>query len=456
MSKAFEVNFDGLVGPTHNYSGLSFGNIASVSHAAALSNPQKAALQGLAKMKSLAKLGFRQAVLPPHERPHVPTLRRLGYAGSDYEILKKAPPELLAACSSAAAMWTANAATVAPSADTADGRVHFTPANLTAKLHRSIEPETTAEALRAIFRDEAFFAHHPALPAGNFFGDEGAANHIRLCAEFGEPGLQVFVYGRRTFGGGKREPKRFPARQTLEASQSIARLHRLDPSRVVFLQQNPAAIDAGVFHNDVASVGNQNLLFYHEQAFVDGKRAITELQKSFARHNGGAELGLLPVKTSQVTLKDAVRSYLFNTQLLTRADGKMVLVAPTECDEVAPVRKFLARLLEKGTSPIHEVQYFDLRESMRNGGGPACLRLRVVLTVRELEQIGARVWLDDKLYRELTTWVHKHYRDRLLPSDLADPSLLEESRAALDELTQILKLGSIYPFQKEISSLPKS
>ena len=27
---AYEVNFDGLVGPTHNYAGLSYGNVASL------------------------------------------------------------------------------------------------------------------------------------------------------------------------------------------------------------------------------------------------------------------------------------------------------------------------------------------------------------------------------------------------------------------------------------------
>jgi succinylarginine dihydrolase len=451
MDKAFEVNFDGLVGPTHNYSGLSFGNIASVSHRAALSNPREAALQGLAKMKSLADLGFKQALLPPHERPHLATLRRLGFGGDDREIIANAPPELVAACSSAAAMWTANAATVAPSADTADGRVHFTPANLTAKFHRAIEPETTAEVLRAIFREESSFAHHPPLPAGTFFGDEGAANHIRFCAEHGGPGLQAFVYGRRAFGAGGRAPRKFPARQTLEASEAIARLHGLDPERAVFLQQNPAVIDAGVFHNDVASVGNQNLFFFHEQAFVDGKRAIAALSKRFSRITGG-ELLLLPVKSSQVSVRDAVRSYLFNTQLLTRAEGGMLLVAPTECREIAPVRRFLARVLEKGTSPIREVKYFDLRESMRNGGGPACLRLRVVLTETELARVGGRVFLDDSLYDELCAWVRKHYRDRLHPRDLSDPDLSNESHAALDELTRILRLGSIYPFQKVVTS----
>src|SRR3954449_10665729 len=97
-----EVNFDGIVGPTHNYAGLSFGNVASMSHRRAVSSPKQAALQGLAKMKFLHGLGVMQAVLPPHERPHLPTLRRLGFTGDDADILAKVvreDPTLLAAVS---------------------------------------------------------------------------------------------------------------------------------------------------------------------------------------------------------------------------------------------------------------------------------------------------------------------------------------------------------------------
>ena len=36
--------------------------------------------------------------------------------------------------------------------------------------------------------------------------------------------------------------------------------------------------------------------------------------------------------------------------------------------------------------------------------------------------------------------------------DLADPKLLEESRAALDELTKLLQIGSVYEFQRSISA----
>ena len=99
---AVEANFDGLVGPTHNYAGLSWGNVASRSNVHAQSNPREAALQGLAKMKRLADRGYVQGILPPHERPHLPTLRRLGFSGPDAAVLATVTgqaPELLAAVS---------------------------------------------------------------------------------------------------------------------------------------------------------------------------------------------------------------------------------------------------------------------------------------------------------------------------------------------------------------------
>ncbi|MAL99185.1 MAG: N-succinylarginine dihydrolase [Alteromonadaceae bacterium] len=440
-----EVNFDGLVGPTHNYAGLSWGNLASASNVRGQSNPREAALQGLRKMKALADLGFCQGVLPPHERPHLPTLRSLGFAGSDAEILReaaRASPTLLAAASSASSMWTANAATVSPSADTADGRVHFTVANLNAKFHRAIEHPGTSRILRSVFADEACFAHHPALPAVSQFGDEGAANHTRLCAGYGEPGVELFVYGRAAFNESGTRPQRYPARQTLEASEAVARLHGLDASRVVFAQQNPSVIDAGVFHNDVIAVGNGPVLFYHEHAFADEARLLQELNEKL----GATPLIPIRVPEEAISVEQAVTSYLFNSQLLTRPDGTMVLVVPAECREQEAVSHYLDCLIA-GSNPINEVVVFELQQSMRNGGGPACLRLRVVLTEQERAAVNGRVLLTDELFRCLERWVEKHYRDRLTQADLADRALLEESRNALDELTGILGLGRIYEFQ---------
>ncbi len=442
---AVEVNFDGLPGPTHNYSGLATGNLASERNRLSVANPRLAALQGLAKMKALADRGYPQAVLPPHERPDLAALRALGYHGDDASVIARAARDdspLLAACSSAAAMWAANAATVSPSADTADRRVHFTPANLTSHFHRAIEAPTTTRVLRAIFADEARFAVHEPLPSAAQFGDEGAANHTRFASDATAPGIELFVYGRVAYATAASSPSRFPARQTREASQAIARRHGLDPTRTLFAQQNPAAIDAGVFHNDVIAVGNEAVLFCHESAFVD---AAGIARRSLGRGRRGVHADRRPGGGSK--RRAAVATYLFNSQLLTRADGGMLLVAPAECVEDPSVGAYLARLVASG-GPIREILTFDLRQSMRNGGGPACLRLRVALTAAERAAIRANVWLDDALHAALVAWVERNYRDRLAPADLADPALLIEGRRALDELSALLRLGSVYPFQR--------
>ncbi|WP_017902908.1 N-succinylarginine dihydrolase [Pseudomonas asplenii] len=445
--KSFEVNFDGLVGPTHNYGGLSYGNVASQNNSQQASNPKEAALQGLAKMKALMEMGFVQGVLAPQERPDVAALRRLGFAGSDAQVIeqaaKQAMPLLVASCS-ASSMWVANAGTVSPSADTADGRVHFTAANLNCKYHRSIEHPTTSRVLGAMFADDQYFAHHAALPAVAQFGDEGAANHTRFCREYGEAGVEFFVFGRSAFDTRYPTPQKYPARQTLEASQAVARLHGLSDDGVVYAQQNPAVIDQGVFHNDVIAVGNGEVLFYHEDAFLDTDRLLAELRDKLARRGGNFQAICVP--RAQVTVEDAVRSYLFNSQLLSRADGGMMLIVPRECRNNERVWQYLQGLTASG-GRVREVKVFDLKQSMQNGGGPACLRLRVALKESELAAVNPGVIMTAPLYDTLTQWVERHYRDSLRESDLADPQLLLECRTALDELTQILKLGAVYPFQ---------
>ncbi|NIC05738.1 N-succinylarginine dihydrolase [Billgrantia bachuensis] len=441
-----EVNFDGLVGPTHNYSGLAHGNVASMSHGGLVSNPREAALQGLTKMKALLDAGYAQGVLPPQQRPDLGALRSLGFTGSNREVLARAAseaPQVLRAVCSASSMWTANAGTVTPSRDAPDGRVHFTPANLQSSFHRYLEPETTGRVLAAIFRNEAHFAHHPVLPATPAFSDEGAANHTRLCGEHGDAGVHLFVYGRQAFGGDpSHEPKRFPARQTLEASQAVARQHGLTAAQTVFAQQHPDAIDAGVFHNDVIAVGNGPVLLYHAMAFRDEQAALDELRSKMTSP-------LIPVRVplEAVSLEDAVASYLFNSQLLSNPDGSMTLVVPGECQEREAVWRSIQDHLLAGHNPINEVVVKDVKQSMRNGGGPACLRLRVALSRQERAALTGRVLLTDALHDELTAWVERHYRDRLAPDDLADPQLADETLTALDELTRLLEIGSVYPFQ---------
>lgn len=444
MQNTREFNFDGLVGPSHNYAGLSFGNVASSSNIKSASNPKEAALQGLAKMHALSQRGFAQALLPPQGRPNFRLLRQLGFTGTDAQVIDKAArtaPVILASAYSASPMWTANAATVSPSADTADGRAHFTVANLNNKLHRSFEHTQTERALRAIFHDESHFAVHQALPATPAFGDEGAANHTRLCSAHGAAGVELFVYGRSEFDAAIIGPKKFPARQTIEASQAVARLHNLDAARTVFVQQNPDTIDQGVFHNDVIAVGSGNVLFYHQEAFVDEKASIAQCRAAMQRV--GAELNAIRVDSTLVSVADAVSSYLFNSQLLLKSNGKMALLVPQECSENRNVANYL-KDLTTGDGAIDELLSFELRQSMRNGGGPACLRLRVALTDSQASAMHQGVVFTEALYQRLVAWVERHYRDTLLPEDLADPSLAIEVQTALNELGGLLNLPNLY------------
>ncbi|HEY8087737.1 MAG TPA: N-succinylarginine dihydrolase [Polyangiaceae bacterium] len=437
-----ELQFDGLVGPTHNYGGLSPGNVASTSHGGQVSNPRAAARQGLDKMRFVRELGVAQAVLPPHDRPSLATLRSLGFAGRDEEVIAAAASGdgfHLRLCSSASAMWTANAATVAPSRDAADGRVHLTPANLQQMFHRAIEAPTTTRVLRAIFADPARFVVHDPLPGGGQLADEGAANHTRLETSLGS--AHVFAWGRAAWGAFA-GPRRYPARQTREASHALARLHGLEPARCFFPQQHPDGIDAGAFHTDVMAVGNGRFLMLHELAFVDDAPFVDELRRAL-----GDELCVVRASSRELPAESAVAAYPFNSQVLDLSDGSMVIVAPEDSREDTYARAFLERVVASG-GPVKAVHYIDVRQSMHNGGGPACLRLRVALTPEEEGALGARVLVDDALHAELCAWVDRHYRDRLVPDDFGDPALAREGMAALDELTRLLRLGNVYDFQR--------
>lgn len=435
--QTFEVNFDGLIGPTHNYAGLSFGNVASETNLGSVARPKDAALQGLQKMKFLHDLGLKQGVLPPQPRPVFSFLRGIGYAGSEREVIAAAGCDslkVLANAYSASCMWSANAAMVSASADTADGTVHFTPANLVSTFHRSLEPQVTTAVLRQIFSDTQHFTVHDPLPAHAVYGDEGAANFGRFAREHGARGVELFVYGMS--GKDSLRPQKYPARQTREACETITRKHGLDARKVVLAQQNPAVIDAGVFHNDVISVANEGAFLYHEDAFVDTEAVLAEIEQKL-----GQPLVRLCVTREQVRVEEAVRSYLFNSQLITLPEGGMAIIAPKECEEAPSVKACLDGLLAANDNPITAVHYLDVRESMKNGGGPACLRLRVVLTEPELEAVHPGVLLSGALYEQLTGWVNAHYREELAPEDLADPALAEESHTAMVALEALLGLN---------------
>ncbi|MEM9263516.1 MAG: N-succinylarginine dihydrolase, partial [Pseudomonadota bacterium] len=327
--RVHEVNFDGLIGPTHNYAGLAIGNLAAQSNAGLASNPRAAALQGLAKMKAMVGLGLHQGFIPPQERPRLDILRKLGFGGRDQDVIEalgRNAPDLLANCYSASSMWAANAATVTPSSDAADGKVHFTPANLATNFHRSIEVDETAAILRHVFcagsdAADSPFVHHSALPGGLHFGDEGAANHGRLCSSHNEAGLHLFVYGE--------DGAKFPARQTLAASEAIARAHGIATDRRVFLKQSKRALDAGAFHNDVVGVANESVLFLHAESFEEQDDVLEAVRQA------APFVTIIEAPADEVALSDAVSSYLFNSQLVTLPategeDRRMVLILPNE------------------------------------------------------------------------------------------------------------------------------
>ena len=411
-----EINFDGIVGPSHNYAGLSLGNLASARSAGAVSKPRAAALQGIDKMRTNLSLGLAQGILLPHPRPDREWLMELGTTIED------ADPALAANALSASAMWAANAATVSPAPDTVDGKCHLTVANLRTMPHRSHEWPATLAQLKLAFAGADFTVHAPVPPA---FGDEGAANHMRLTAKHGEPGVEVFVYG---ISGGA-----FPARQHVEASRAIARLHRLAPERVIFAEQSKAAIAAGAFHNDVVAVANERVLFAHELAFADKDLLIRGCERRVA----GFEY--VEVPATEVPLADAIKSYLFNAQLVTPPDGQPTLIVPTEARETPSVWRWIEKHVS-GNGPIRRVEVVDVRQSMANGGGPACLRLRVVA---DPTTIDPRFIADDAKLDGLAKIVSDCWPEQIHHDDLQNPALIGDIERARHALLDALGLSEL-------------
>jgi succinylarginine dihydrolase len=441
----YELNIDGLVGPSHHYAGLSPDNKASTKNALSPASPLLAARQGLSKMRLLHQLGIKQAVMPPHQRPNLHFLYQMGFSGSTRQIIQDAlrtDQKLLSAAFSASSMWTANAATVSSSLDTQDRRVHFTAANLISTVHRHQEADFSHTLLKHLFANQQYFHHHPILPKTLFTRDEGAANHSRLANTHAHQGINLFVYGQQMTGHNHHASAHL-ARQTLEASRAIVRSHQLHEADVVFACQNPQAIAEGVFHNDLVAVANEYVLLIHEDAFLNQRDVINELKTK-----SNYSLQIIEVKRRDISLKMAVSSYLFNSQLVTVAPNQMALIAPIECEEEPTIHAFLNQLLASTDNPINQVHFINLKQSMRNGGGPACLRLRVPLTELELSAMHQSVLVDDELLDTLDAWVEQYYRPELHACDLHDPALIDEWLSALDTLTTILKLGSIYPFQQ--------
>ena len=412
-----EINFDGIVGPSHNFAGLSLGNLAAMRNAGATSQPREATLQGLAKMRANLDLGLAQGILLPHDRPNEAWLARLGTS------LERAEEDLRANTMSASAMWAANAATVSPAPDCGDGRCHLTVANLVTMPHRSHEWAGTLAQLRLAFADATRFAVHEPVPPP--FGDEGAANHMRLCAGHGAAGVEVFVYG--TSGGP------FPARQHPEASKAVARLHGLDPDATIFARQSTEAIAAGAFHNDVVAVANEHVLFAHEQAFADPAGLFEALRRALP------EVDIVEVPASAVSLADAISSYLFNAQLVSLPDGGMALILPSEAQDNPRVWGWLEALIARN-GPIRQLVPVEVRQSMANGGGPACLRLRVVA---DPATVDPRFMVDRARLELIEAVVQQHWPESIAPAELGDPGLWGRVRAARSALLEALGLGGL-------------
>ncbi|MEP2101822.1 MAG: N-succinylarginine dihydrolase [Parasphingorhabdus sp.] len=418
MTKLQEINFDGIIGPSHNYAGLSLGNIASSTNAGEASYPREASLQGIAKMRHNIDLGLAQGFFMPLDRPNIGWLDTLGTK------IKEAEPHIRAAAYSASSMWAANAATISPAPDSADGKCHMTVANLQTMPHRSHEWPGTLAQLRLAFGHQDHFAVHGPIPSP--FGDEGAANHMRLCRSHGEAGVEIFIYGKT---GGP-----FPARQHVESSKEVARKHGLQDDRVIFAQQSDRAIAAGAFHNDVVAVANEQVLFAHEEAFEQREEFYAEVGRKFP------EVEIITVPADKVSLADAIKSYLFNAQLVTLPDnGGMALILPTEAKETKTVWSYLQELVA-GNSAIRKLCPVDVRQSMANGGGPACLRLRVVADPTLVDQ---RFMATPSKLDAIAGVVERYWPQTIMPDQLTDAGLLVEIQKARRALLETCALTDL-------------
>lgn len=412
-----EINFDGVVGPSHNFSGLSLGNLAATRNAGRTAYPRDAALEGLAKMRANLALGLAQGILLPHDRPDERWLAALGTSMRDASVA------LRANAMSASAMWAANAATVSPAADTADGRCHLTVANLVTMPHRSHEWPGTLAQLRLAFADSRHFAVHEPVPAP--FGDEGAANHMRLAAAHGEPGIEIFVYGEGA--------SPFPARQHRTASEAVARRHGLAPDRTLFVAQSRAAISAGAFHNDVVAVANEHVLFAHQEAFADPFGFHAALRERLP------EVEIIEVPADAVSLADAIESYLFSAQLVTLPEGGMALILPMEARTNARVWSWLEALVA-ANGPIRKLIPVELRQSMANGGGPACLRLRVVA---DPAAVDPRFLVNEARLDLIERIVETRWPEVIEAAQLGDPALWAQIKTATAALLETLGLKGL-------------
>lgn len=430
-----EIQIDGLVGPTHHFAGLALGNQASAKHKGLCAFPRKAAKQGLEKMRRVLEHGVPQYFLGPQMRPDWGFLRHKGYQGSHSEIWSqlKHDPETLHQSLSSSFMWRANSATVSPWVDTVDGKTHLTVANLRSHSHRSIEAAASLEQLSQLIASSNIILH-PPLPV-EVYSDEGAANHMRLSEGPGLPGVEVFVCGSNETS--EQRPERYPARQNRKTCERIIKDHALLSGAAYILKQNHLAIDAGVFHNDVIAMSAGNFLLCHEKAYENQEESLDQL-RSYYLERTGKPLYVRVVSENELSLEDAVETYFFNSQILRLSDGSLFVLVPGECRREKSEKLILA-LLEENNA-ISGYEYVDLSESMGNGGGPACLRLRMEVTQEQLKNLdpAMRIQSPSKL-DELHAWIEVFYPEKLEWHDLFDIRFIEQAEEAMNVLNDKMK-----------------
>lgn len=430
-----EINVDGLIGPTHHFGGLGVGNLASHASQHRPSNPRAAALEGLAKMQLLSDLGVPQFYLPPLSRPNWPWLASLGFAGDRADILKRCyeqSPQLLSAAYSSAFMWTANAATVAPACDTLNKRLTLVPANLCCNLHRGQESHARMHQLQDMFRGVSNASVTEPLPSVYPLRDEGAANHMRLCNRQGDLAVHLFVYGPPV----ENRVGAFIARQSELASRQVAVQLELDRDACCFAQQTPEAIEAGVFHNDVIATSHGGLLIYHELAFADHEKVVADLSQKYQTRTSEF-LQSICVSRKELPLDEAVRTYLFNSQIVNSDSESMQLICPVQCKESAQTRSLIDRWISDPTNPIQRVHFMSLGQSMANGGGPACLRLRMMIDESQLEELGHRYRIDEARIARLTTMIEREYPDRFSIEDMTRLDFADHAQTTVEAIERL-------------------
>lgn len=443
-----EFNIDGLIGPTHHFGGLGIGNIASESNRSRLSHPRRAALEGLSKMRKLHELGIPQFFLPPPKRPNGAWLRSIGFDQSNPDDWKRCFdcfPTVFSSALSSSFMWMANAACVSAGVDSSDGKNRVVVANLAASLHRGQEREERFAQLASMFRHSGETEVVRGLPGLTPLRDEGAANIMRLWNAQRDQGIYVFVFGERERNtievnqstSPVRQPAIHPSRQTSLASRLVSNLLRIPSSRSLFVQQHPEAIDAGAFHNDVIATSHENFLLVHSRAFQDQPRELERISDTFRQQNGDS-LRILEVDETELTLEQAVATYLFNSQIVTQRDGSWAMLCPVECQQSESAQRVLRRI-QQVESRIRDIEFVSLRESMANGGGPACLRLRAYATKRELATLPARYRIDDQSLAFLGRFIESEYPESVRLSDFLDNDLRQHCEWISDAISDYRK-----------------